>query len=128
MTNSWELPIKAGQKVTSNKQKVTSNEQKVTSNEQNVQALQRFILGPIFFSDFINDLFFFIKEAELANFSNDNAIYVGSKDLTELLEILQKEPESAINLFKTNTMIVNPEKFQSVIISSKSRTYTNTIS
>ena len=43
---------------------------------------------------FINDLFFFIKEAELANFADDNTIYIGSKYLTELLEILQKECES----------------------------------
>ena len=44
---------------------------------------------------------------------------MGSKDLTELLEILQKECETAINWFKTNSMIVNPDKFQSMIISSK---------
>ena len=68
------------------------------------------ILGPILFNLFINDLFFFIKDAELANFADDNTIYVGSKDLTELLEILRKECETAINLFKTNKMIVNPDK------------------
>ena len=37
---------------------------------------------------------FFIKDAELANFADDNIIYVGSKDLTEFLEILQKECET----------------------------------
>ena len=37
------------------------------------------ILGPILFNLFINDLFFFIKDAELANFADDNTIYVGSK-------------------------------------------------
>ena len=36
---------------------------------------------------------------------------VGSKDLTELLEILRKEFEIAINWFKTDNMIVNPDKF-----------------
>ena len=39
------------------------------------------ILGSIVFNLFINDLFFFNKEAELANFADDNTIYVGSKDL-----------------------------------------------
>ena len=77
------------------------------------------ILGSILFNLFINDLFFFIKEAELSNFADDNTIYVGSKDLTELLEILQKECETTINWFKTNNMIVNPDKFQSMIISPK---------
>ena len=73
------------------------------------------ILGPILFNLFINDLFFFIKEAELANFADDNN--VRSKDLTELLEILRKERETAINWFKTNNMILNPDK--SMIINSK---------
>ena len=39
--------------------------------------------------------------------------------MTELLEILRKECETAINWFKTNKMIVNPDKFQSMIIISK---------
>ena len=69
------------------------------------------ILGPILFNLFINDLFFFVKEAELANFADDNTVHVDSKDLTELLEILRKECETAINWFKTNNMIVNPDKF-----------------
>ena len=47
------------------------------------------ILGPILFSLFINDLLFFVKEAELTNFADKSTKYVGSKDLTELLEIFQ---------------------------------------
>ena len=46
-------------------------------------------------------------------------IYVGSKDLAGLLEILRKEFKTAIKWFKTNKMIVNPDKFQSMIRSSK---------
>ena len=82
-------------------------------------VLQWSILGPIIFNLFINNLLFFIKDAELANFADDNTIYVGSKNLTEFLEILRKEYETATNWFKTNKMIVNPDKFQSMIISSK---------
>ena len=39
--------------------------------------------------------------------------------MTELLEIIGKECETAINWFKVSKMIVNPDKFQSMIISSK---------
>ena len=55
------------------------------------------ILGPILFSFFIYDLFFFIKDAELANFADDNTKYVGSKDLTELLEILRNFDKPVYN-------------------------------
>ena len=39
--------------------------------------------------------------------------------MTELLEILRKEFKTAINWLKTKNMIVNPAKFQSMILSSK---------
>ena len=73
------------------------------------------VLGSIFFNLFINNLFFFIKEAELSNFADDNTMNVGSKDLTDLLEVLQKECETAINWFKKHIMIVNPDTCQSMI-------------
>ena len=76
------------------------------------------IFGPILFNLCINNLFFFIEDAELANFPDDNSVYVGSKDLTELLEILRKEWKTEINWFKTNKMIANQNKFRSMIISS----------
>ena len=68
---------------------------------------------------FINNLFFFTKDAKLANLAYDNTIYVGSKDWTEFLEKLRKECETAINWFKTNKMIINTDKFQSMITNSK---------
>ena len=77
------------------------------------------ILGSILFNVFVNDLFFFIKDAELENFADGNTIYIGRKDLTKLLEILRKECETAISWFKTNKIIVKQNKFQSMVISSK---------
>ena len=39
--------------------------------------------------------------------------------MTELLEILRKECETAMNWFKTNNIIANPDILQSMTISSK---------
>ena len=69
------------------------------------------ILEPILFNIFINDLFLFINEVELANFADDNTIYTSKKDVKEVLKVLEKDSKSAIDWFKRNDMIVNPEKF-----------------
>ena len=74
------------------------------------------ILGPVLFNIFINDLFLFIKEAKLANFADDNTIYAGNEDLPLLLKILENESNLAIKWFNENNMIINPEKFQAMIL------------
>ena len=74
------------------------------------------ILGPILFNIFINDLFLFINKAKLTNFADDNTIYANSAEMETLLDILEKESEVAINWFKQNEMIVNPDKFQAMVL------------
>ena len=76
------------------------------------------ILGPILFNIFINDLFLFLKDVELANFEDDNTIYAANKRIEKLMEVLERESKSAIDWFKINDMIVNPDKFQAMIFSS----------
>ena len=76
------------------------------------------ILGPILFNIFINDLFLFINEVELANFADDNTICTTKKNVEELIKVLEKESKSAIDWFEINNMIVNTDKFQAMILSS----------
>ena len=83
------------------------------------------ILGPIWFKIFINDLLFFINEAKLANFADDNTIYAAKRDLNELLRLLEKESEVAIKWFSDNNMIVNPKKFQTIIIKRQNKSNHN---
>ena len=49
------------------------------------------IIGPLLFSIFINDLFYFIKTARLLNFANDNTIATFSNSVDDLITDLQKE-------------------------------------
>ena len=71
--------------------------------------------GSTVFNLFINDLFLFIKKANLANFADDNTLYPASEDITSLLERLKSESEETINWFKTNYMFANPNRFQAVV-------------
>ena len=66
---------------------------------------------------FINNLIFFIKDVELAKFADDNTIYAARNSKEKLMKVLEKESMSAIDWLKMNDMIVNPEKFQALIMS-----------
>ena len=59
----------------------------------NIESLLKILVPwvPILFNLFINDLFLFIKNANLANFADDNTIYAASKDIISLLEILKSQ-------------------------------------
>ena len=72
------------------------------------------ILGPILVNTFWNDLFLLVTEAKLANFAEDNTIYAVHKDIEKRL--LEDESEAAINWFSVNDMIVNPGKFQVMVL------------
>ena len=76
----------------------------------------RIDLGPLLFNIFINDLIGFIKKSSLYYFADNNTITAFEKDITLLKETLQNEAEIAIQWFKDNFMIVNPGKFQAMII------------
>ena len=78
---------------------------------------KRSILGPLIFKIFINDLFYFIKDAKLLNFADDSTIPTFSNSVDDLITDLQKESENVIVWFRSNEMVVNPDKFQSIIIS-----------
>ena len=84
-------------------------------------VLQGSILGPNLFNIFINDLLFFINQVKLANFADDNTIYTAKSDLNELSRLLKKESEAAIKWFSDNNMIVNPKKYQEIIIKRQNR-------
>ncbi len=49
------------------------------------------VLGPILFNFYINDLFFFIREANLHNYADDNTISAYAKNLPDLIRLLQDE-------------------------------------
>ena len=71
------------------------------------------------FNIFLKDLLLCIKELELSNFANDNNINATCITSTEFLKTLELQPESAVSWFKQNEMIVNADKFLSIILNKK---------
>ena len=83
------------------------------------------ILGPIFNNIFFNDFSFFIPKASVHNFEDDNTLPSFANTLKELLPILESEYETAINWIHNNKMMVNPDKFQVILLDKRLSDNTN---
>jgi len=71
------------------------------------------------FNLFINDITYFFENSDLYNFADDNTITAFANTISELINALETESEIAIRWFNDNEMIVNPDKFQAIIINRK---------
>ena len=83
------------------------------------------ILGPILFNLSINDLFFFIEVASMHNFADDNALSAWGETVSKLINTLESKSNIAIDWFTKNEMIINPDKFQAIILDKKKSNLTN---
>ena len=72
------------------------------------------IVGPILFSCFFNEFFYVIETAH--NFANENTLTAFANNIQNLINLLESECSVAIKWFKDNKMIVNPGKFQAIIL------------
>ena len=81
-------------------------------------------MGPILLNCFFNDFYYFIKNANVHNIAYDNTLTTFAQNVGTLISILESESKIAIDWFETNKMIVNPGKFQSIIIDKKKQDHT----
>ena len=73
-------------------------------------------LGPLLFNIFINDLYLWITKTDLLNCADDNTITATERTTESPLSTLETESQAAIEWFRLNEMIVNPEKFQTIVV------------
>ena len=57
------------------------------------------ILGPLLFNIFLNDMFYFIKDAKMANYADDNTVYTSKNNIEDLLKSLEDETSVIIDWF-----------------------------
>ena len=68
------------------------------------------ILGPLLFNIFLNDIFFFLKDANLGNYADDSTLYAYNKNLETVIYNLRQEFSILSNWFYDNYMVLNPGK------------------
>ena len=83
------------------------------------------IFGLVFFNLSINDLFFFIGKASMHNFADDNTLSAWGETVSKLIDTLESESNVAIDWFTKNEIIINPDKFQAIILDKKKSNLTN---
>ena len=82
------------------------------------------IVGPIVCKCFFNDFFYFNDEASVHNFADDSTSSAFESNIKNLKLILVPESKTAISWFQSNEMILNPGKFQGIIIDKKKQNRT----
>ena len=85
------------------------------------------IVGSILFNCFFNDLFYVTETANAHNFADDITLTTFANNIQNLIHLLESECSVAIKWFKDNKMIVNPGKFQAIILDKKKNNHTQEI-
>ena len=80
---------------------------------------QRSIASPTLFSCFFNVFFYFSDKASVHDFADDNSLSAFESNIKTLKLILESQSKKAISWFQYIKIIVNPGKFQNIIIDKK---------
>ena len=75
-----------------------------------------FNLRTLLFNIFLNDIFYFINDISIANYADDTTTYACDKNVTSLLEILQRETSIILDWLKINEMKSNDDKCHLLVV------------
>ena len=81
-------------------------------------------VGPLFFNIFLNDLFYFVTKVQLSAYADDQQIYSSDTDHAALYERMNGELAVAVDCFRQNGLMANPDKFQALILGSTNLDFT----
>ena len=73
------------------------------------------IIGPLLFNIYINDIFFIIKETNLANYADDNTPYSIESNIVNILNSLTNNTSLLIKWFDDNYFKLNANKCKLII-------------
>ena len=73
-------------------------------------ARQGSILGPLFFNIHLCDLFYIIEKIDIADFADDNTLYVTGDNISSVVKHLEKVAGAIFQWFKDNELKANAGK------------------
>ena len=80
------------------------------------------IVGTILFNICFNDFFYVILIASAHNCADDNTLTSFGKTLEDLIKKLEHECEVSLTWFRNNKMMVNPNRFQAILLNKSKST------
>ena len=69
------------------------------------------ILGPLLFNIYLSDLFLFTKDADIANYADDNSPYACKLDMDSVILQLEEDSKVLLEWVSNNVLKANPDKF-----------------
>ena len=106
----------------------TLSQERLPSDNQNILISSNFPICYLYDIDctlyltyylFLNDLFLFIEETQIFNFSDDNTVYSCDKTIEQVALKLEHDIPRVLNWLKYNSMVANPAKFQVMFLGIK---------
>ena len=80
------------------------------------------ILGPLLFNIYLNDIFYFVKNCDLANYADDTTPYAINSNIDTLLHILETDTTILMKWFQDNYLQMNANKCHLLITNINDRT------
>jgi len=74
-------------------------------------------LGPLLFNIYINDIFFIIKNVDIANFADDSSPYTSKKNMVDVIHILEEESNKIHKWYMLNYLKPNADKYHLLLSS-----------
>ena len=73
------------------------------------------VLGSLLFNIYLNDLFFFPKDAGICNFADDTTTHISDESFENVLKSLEKNSMLAISWLENNYMKLNTDKCRLIV-------------
>ena len=97
--------------LTDRKQRVRVNSKYSSWNDIIFGVPQGSILGPLLFNIYLNDIFLFCKDSNLANYADDNSPFTCKDDIENVILKLESDTKILLNWVSQNGLKANPDKF-----------------